>query len=95
MHGGASFLLNDYGYVLFNGNKRQWQGCWFGNQTLAFCAVAERDALMQVVSQMVGAEENTGASVCADAGQGVTLYPNIWRWAHITIPKGSTEMHRS
>lgn len=34
---------------------RLWQCCFGGNQTLVFCAVAETEALMRCVGQMVGA----------------------------------------
>lgn len=57
MHRRAS-LPNDWTMFYLKWEQkapRPWQGCFGGNQTLVFCAVAETEALMQCVGQMVGA----------------------------------------
>lgn len=53
-----AFLPNDWTMFYLKWEQKApqpWQGCSGGNQTLAFCAVAETEALMRCVGQMVGA----------------------------------------
>lgn len=69
----STFLPNDWTmFYLKWGTKgsaaalRRLQG-WGGNETLVFCAVAETEALLRCVGQMVGAAGAHWPLLCAAA----------------------------
>ena len=90
-----AFLPNDWTmFYLKWGQKapRLWQGCFGGNQTLVFCAVAETEALMRLVGQMVGAGGSTLAPLCAGAGcRAQAADPTRLRCTHRVWPGGCSQ----
>ncbi len=92
-----AFLPNDWTMFYLKWEQkapRPWQGCFGWNQTLVFCAVAETEALMRCVGQMVGAGE-AHWPLCAAAAAGCPAQaadPARLQRTHRVWPGGCKEM---